>query len=199
MIPVPWLPNTDQVPTSLRQPRDQYFDGLIGLTTALTPETAKGSGFSEGVTYGPQAEFPTLPNRSVVIARFASYQPVLSRSGRSIYTEVTFSVSDVFQESGGDTPGAAIVVTLPGGTVIAPTGGVLSFLTQPRPYYVKPGNTYLLVLEYRSDGNFYMLGKTWDLTSGIVQQNFSAPKNASKLAGLTVQQLKSELAAQGLK
>lgn len=198
-VPVPWSPNTDRVPASLRQSRDQYLDGLIGVATALTPETAKGSGLSEGVTYGPQLEFPTMPNRSVVIATFVTYKPVLSRSGRSIYTEVTFSVSDVLQESGGEAPGTAIVVTLPGGTVITPTGEVMSFLTQPRQYYVKPGNTYLMVLQYHSDGKFYMLGKTWDLTSGIVQQNFSTPKNTrSKLIGLTVQELKSALAAQGL-
>jgi hypothetical protein len=197
--PVVWSPDIDPVPTPVRQQRDQYFDDLIGLRTPLTPETAKGSGLSEGATYGPQAEFPTVPNRSVVIATFVSYRPVLSRSGRSIYTEVTFSISDVFQRSGGNAPGGAIVVILPGGTVTTPAGAVISFLTQPRCHCVKPGNTYLLVLGYRSAGSFYMLAKDWDLTSGVALPDFSAPKSTpSVLAGLTVEQLKKVLTAQGL-
>jgi hypothetical protein len=75
----------------------------------------------------------------------------------------------------------------------------MSFLTQPRQYFVKPGNTYLLVLQYQSDGKFYMPGKTWDLTGGVIQQNFSTAKSTpSAFVGLTVQQLKSTLMAQHL-
>lgn len=61
--PIPWIPGNDQIPGSVRQQRDQYFDESIGLRTPLTPANAKGSGFSEGVRLPNQTEIPELPNR----------------------------------------------------------------------------------------------------------------------------------------
>jgi hypothetical protein len=196
--PLPWVPGNDPVPSSVRQQRDQYFDELIGLPSALTPANVKSTGFSLGVPLPNQTEIPVLPDRAVVIASFSSYQPVLSRSGRSIYTEVTFSVSNSFQDpAGGIKTGSTIVLILPGGTVRTEAGLVLSFLTQPRRYFVAPGRIYLLALSFHSVGNFYSLGKNWDLTTGVVQQNFGASKQApSTLVGLTVPQLITTLNAQ---
>jgi hypothetical protein len=193
--PVPWSPASDTLPMPVRQQRDQYFDGLIGLPASITPENMRSTGFGEGVSLST-LEIPNVPNRSIVIGTFASYHPVLSRSGRSIYTEVVLSLSHVFEDSGGNLPGSAIVLILPGGTVSTPAAE-LSFLTQPRQYFIKPGSTYLLVMSFHRDGTFYMLAKDWDLTSGIVQRNSPAPKTApSTLVGLTTQQLITRLVAQ---
>ena len=85
--PVPWSPSTDTVPPDLRRRRDEYFDKLIGLPAPLTPENAAGSGFSEGARLGNQPETLDVPNRAIVIATISQYQPVLSKSGRSIYAE----------------------------------------------------------------------------------------------------------------
>jgi hypothetical protein len=195
--PVPWSPGNDRVPSAVRQQRDQYFDGLIGLPVPLTPANVKGSGIALGVPLPNQTEIPALPNRAVLIATFSSYQPVLSKSGRAIYTEATFSVSNVFQDATGSIqPGSNIVVILPGGTVTT-QGIVLSFLTQRRMYFVAPGRTYLLALSLHSNGTFYGLGKDWDLTSGVVIPDFSASKQVpSTLVGLTLQQLITRLNAQ---
>ena len=193
--PVPWSPADDTAPTIIRQQRDQYFDGLIGLPSPITALNMKSTGFSEGVLID-RSEIPSVPDRSVVIATFISYRPVLSRSGRSIYTEATLSLGSVFEDAGSNAPGSNIVLILPGGT-ISTTRGVFSFLTQARQYFIKPGSTYLLVMSFHRQGSFYMLAKDWDLTGGAVQRNFPTSKNApSSLVGLTIQQLIATLATQ---
>jgi hypothetical protein len=122
--PVNWAPADDPVPSSVRQQRDLYFDELIGLGAPLTPANVRSKGFSEGgVPLPNQQEIPQLANRTLVTATFESYQPVLSKSGRTIYTEVMFSVSNVFQDAAGDvTPSAQLAVILNGGTVNTEAG-----------------------------------------------------------------------------
>ena len=185
------------MPSTVRQQRDQYFDELIGLPVPLTPANVKSRGLALGVPLPNQTEIPALPNRTVLIATFRSYQPVLSMSGRAIYTEVTFSVSNTFEDATGSIqPGSSVVVILPGGTA-ATQGLVLSFLTQRRMYSVAPGGTYLLAASYHSKGNFYSLGKDWDLTTGIVVPDFPPSRQIpSTLVGLTLQQLITRLNAQ---
>jgi hypothetical protein len=130
--PVPWSPATDPVPSPIRQTRDRYFDQLIGDRKPLTPENVKGTVISEGVPLPNQSEIPELPNRALVIATFISYQPVLSKSGKVIYTEATFSVNNMFEDNSGHAiPGSNLVLIIPGGTVVTTNGVVLSFLTQP--------------------------------------------------------------------
>jgi hypothetical protein len=188
--PVPWSPATDAVPLDVRRERDKYFDDLIGLPSPLTPENARGSGLSEGARLGAQPEIFDAPNRAILIATFSQYQPVLSNSGRSVYTEVTLSVQDVFEDPAGTLPGNSIVLVLPGGTVKTDSGAALSFLAQPRQYFISAGRTYLFVMSYHADGKFYMLAQGWDLTDGSVRRNFATSKDApANLNGLTVQEL----------
>lgn len=196
--PVSWTPASDTVAASTRQQRDQFFDESIGLGVPLTPTNVRSRAFSQGVPLPNQQEIPPFPNRSLVIATFDSYQPVLSSSGRSIYTEVLLTVKNVFQDAaGGVTPGAQLVLILNGGTVSTQAGVVLSYLTQRRQFYIKPGSTYLLALSYYSNGNFYQLGKSWDLTDGTAKANFpSTQQTPSTLVGLPVQQLIATLNAQ---
>lgn len=172
-VPVSWAPGSDPVPSSVRQQRDKYFDQLIGLAVPLTPANVKSTGFSEGVPLPNQSEIPDLPNRTVIIGTFDSYQPVLSKSGRAIYTEATFFVSSVFQDAaGGLAPGARVVLIINGGTVRTESGTVLSFLTQPRAVSVHVGRAHLLAIFYQPMGDFFRLGKTWDLTDGVVKRIF---------------------------
>jgi hypothetical protein len=146
--PVTWVPASDTVAVSIRQQRDQFFDEIIGLGVPLTPANAKSSVFSFGVPSPNQQEIPQLPNRTVVIGTFQSYQPVLSKSGRAIYTEVTLSVSNVFQDAGNLGSGSTLTLILNGGTVTTQSGTVLSFLTNPSQFSIKPGWTYLFALSY---------------------------------------------------
>ncbi len=199
--PVQWNPAKDLVPGSARRARDRYFDQLIGYRTPLTPETAKGSGLSEGVPFPNQEEIPKLPDRSVLIATFLSYQPVLSRSGRAIYTEVTFLANNTFEDASGHaTPGSTFVLIVPGGTVTTSSGVTLSFMTQPRLYSINIGRTYLLAMSYRATGEFFMVGQDWDVTDGVVRANFPpSSKTPATLIGLSLQQLTAKLDAQSIK
>ena len=66
-----------------------------------------------------------------------------------------------------------------------------------RAVSVHVGRTYLLAISYQPMGDFFRLGKTWDLTDGVVKANFSTgPRVPSTLAGMTVQQLVVALNAQ---
>jgi hypothetical protein len=186
--PVSWTPAADTVAASIRQQRDEFFDDFIGMGVPLTPSSAKSRAFSEGVPSPNQPEIPQLPNRTVVIGTFLSYQPVLSKSGRAIYTEVTLSVSN---------SSSALTLILNGGTVITQSGGVLSFLTNPSQFSIKPGRTYLFALSFYSRGGFYRVGKSWDLSGGTVQSNSPvSAQNPSTLVGMSVQQLIASLNAQ---
>jgi hypothetical protein len=80
-----------------------------------------------------------------------------------------------------------------GGTV--GTGqGVISYMTQPRRYFLQPARTYLLTLQYHSDGDWYSESNSWDLSSGIVRPNSLLEvererEGKSSIANLTEEQL----------
>lgn len=176
--PVLWLPANDPVPAAVRAERNQYFDAHIGFREPLTPATVTGAVLSDGAYLGKQPEIPNLPNRTVVIGTFTASQPVLSNSGRSIYTEAQFLVTNVFQDAAGNLN--------PGGT-----------LEKPRRYSLQPQKTYLLVLSFHASGAFYTEGKSWDLSGGTVQANFDKGIQASsQLLGLTIQQAINQLNVQ---
>jgi hypothetical protein len=195
-VPFSLAASREEVPPYLRSQRDQYFDnGLVGESSPLTPETAGRKAISEGATFGPQPEIPAIDHRTIVIGTFISHQAVLTASGRAIYSGVIFRLSHVFENAGGRAaPGANLTLIFPGGTVRTADGRDMSFLTHPRAYFVQPGKTYLLVLEYHADGDFYILGKSWDLSDGTVRANSGIDRKRetegrSTLLGLSQDQL----------
>jgi hypothetical protein len=185
-----WSARADTISPALRAQRDRYMDELVGLTAPLTPDNAETKAISEGSTYGIQlAEIPTVEQRSVVIGTFTSYQPVLSASGRSIYTEITFYLTHVFEDSSNQlATGSRMTVIVPGGTVRDASGRTMSFLTHPRQYFVAPGKSYLLAVSFRTAGEFFILGKNWEIAGGVVKPNFVS-RRPSAFAGLTLKQL----------
>jgi hypothetical protein len=87
--------------------------------------------------------------------------------------------------------------------VTTESGEVISFLTQPRPYYVEPSGTYLMVMSYVPEGDYYvgpgmLPPKTWDLTGGVSKPNdwvevAREQAGTATLLGFTAQQLDSLL------
>jgi len=168
----------DPVPPDIRSQRDLCFDSAIGAPRPLPgTDTAFGGETLEGV------EIPDHPRRAIVIATFTNYRSVWSASRRSVYTELTFHTSHVFQDierhAVADTD---ITVIVPGGTVETASGQVFSYMVQPRRYSVKPKGTYLLVVGYTADGDFYTEVASWDLSDGIVRGN-SAKEAARQARG----------------
>jgi hypothetical protein len=107
-------------------------------------------------------------------------------------------VSNVFQDAAGDLgSGSTLTLILKGGAVTTQSGVVLSFLTNPTQFSIKPGRTYLFALSFYSNGGFYRLGKSWDLSGGAVKPNSPVSAQApSTLNGMNVQQLIAALNAQ---
>jgi hypothetical protein len=70
----------------------------------------------------------------------------------------------------------------------------------PEQFFIQPQKHYLLVLSYHSDGDFYTLAKSWELSNGIVKPNskleqLRATKGKSTLAGLPENQIAASLPA----
>jgi hypothetical protein len=140
-------------------------------------------------------EIRDIPSRAILIATFTAHESRLTASGVGVYTEITFHVSEVFEDvSGHSEPGSDITVLVPGGSVKTASGQVISFRTQARPYFVEPGKTYLLVMQYRPEGDYYVEATTWDLSDGVVRANEAIEvrrqqKGGATLIGLTRDQL----------
>jgi hypothetical protein len=167
-------PSGDEISLSApfyRSERDHFWDSTaIAMRVSLTPENAGAAAVSEGVWSPNSPELPELPNRTILTATFTSFQSILTTSGRTVYTDVSFRVHDVV-EGEHVTPDSSITVSIAGGTVKASGVKVISYLTQPRDMFLQPGRTYLLVLSYKSSGDFYTLGEDWDISDGIARPN----------------------------
>jgi hypothetical protein len=186
----------DPVSGTVRQQRDSHFDDYPGASRVrLTPENARYHRVSQGISVEGQPEIPEVSNRAVVIAKFVASRSALTASGREIYTEVTFQVANVFQHGDGNaSPESEIVVLVRGGTVKTADGKVISYLTDPRAYFIQPQRTYLLALSHYADGEFYSLANSWDLSDGVVRANSDrdlalAQQGKSALVGLNKDQL----------
>ena len=195
---------SDDVPGNVRAERDTVWDGLIGTPYPLTPDEAPHHGISEGAIGGELSQIPEIANvpyRSVLIGRFAAFRSVLTASNRAVYTEATIDIDSTFEDASGLAhPNGRLTIIFPGGTVRTTAGQTISYLTQPRSYFMKPGGTYLLVLAFHPDGSFYGLANDWDLSDGTVRANSGIDRMREQRAlstfiGLTRDQLVSALNA----
>lgn len=190
----------DVVLPSSRYQRDEFWDGLIGDNAPLSPESAKGAGISEGLYVKEPQEIPEIPHRVVLAGVFTGWRSVLTASGRAIYTEVTVHVSHVFEDTGHAMPDGDITITVPGGTVKTLGGQLISYLTQPRSFFMQPKHTYLLVLSYHTDGDFYAFGKDFDISDGVVRADSAwdrrrEEQGRSSLVGETTEEMIRSLGA----
>lgn len=167
------------VSAELRHRRDLYYDAAarhIGIKQPLTSAlAAQFPGFGEGSRLSSTPDIRPVPLRAIVTAKFGSARSILSASRLAVYTEVQFHVTDVFEDvSGHISPGTDITSAFLGGTVSTGDGQVISLMTsRPRRYFVQPGRTYLLVLQYKPTPEVYAIAGDWDFTSGVVRANSS--------------------------
>jgi len=164
----------DDVIPYIRHLRDEYWDSQIGQFGTLTPKTAVHT--STGDYVAPVHDDPEIRDLraedAAVVGTFSRYRTALSSSGRAIYTDVIFSVGHVFKdaERGRALAGLEITVSVPGGTTQS-AAGTISYMTDPQAYFMQPGRTYLLVLYYVADGDFYVGTPSWELSGGVVKAN----------------------------
>jgi hypothetical protein len=197
LVPVDVRGQRDSVSSAERQSRDAFWDGLIGASAPLSKPQTTFRHITRGSYLLTSPEFPNAQNGIWLMGKFESYHTFLSSSERSVYTEVNLRVQHIFGHPTMPPPakGAVIDVGRPGGTISAPWNGVLSYLVdEPLAYDAQPGHTYLFLLEYHPEGNFYTQSKRWELTDGVVRpdselEQYRAEHGKSEINGLKVPDL----------
>ena len=180
-VPTP-VSSPDPVPPYIRSQRDLAFDSGIGA-----PQPLPGYDMAVGGETLAGPELPDHPRRAIMIATFMNYRSVWSASKRSVYTELTFHTRHVFQDILGHAlADTDVIVIVPGGTVETPSGQVFSYMVQPKRYSMKPKGTYLLVLGYTVDGDFYNELTSWDLSDGTIKANNATEAARQKLGESTL-------------
>lgn len=202
LTPTPYLEWNKDIPPAVRSQRDAFWDEVTHREWPLTVRRDGAFGGGDRYDNGTEPEIPEVPNRVILTATFTASRSVLSASEKSIYTEITMRVQDVFEDksgSGHPISGHNITLMLNGGTVALGPGRILSDNIQPSELSLQPERSYLLVLQYHKEGDWYALEEDWDVTDGVVRANtrwgqYLAKHGRSRLNGLTVQQLGAALA-----
>jgi hypothetical protein len=197
--PIDVTTQVDPVAAADRQARDAYWDGIIGASAPLSDPAARPRPTPISDALGEAPELGDLDQGVLIIGKFETYRTILSKSKRSIYTEIQFSVQHVFgHPSAPIQTGQLIDVDRPGGTIVAPWGSTLSSGLRPEQMGLEPQHVYLIRLGYDPVGNFYRGGsrtsELWDLTDGAVKpgnslQKHRAERGMSELNGLSVDAL----------
>jgi hypothetical protein len=188
-VPTP-ASSADSVTLGIRMERDRIFDSSIGSSEPLPGHEMA---FGNKSVAGP--EIPDHPRRAIMIATFTNYRSVWSASRRSVYTELTFHTSHVFQDIKGHAVADEDVTLIKGGgTVQTASGQVFSYMVEPETYSVRPHGIYLLILGYEPGGDFYSELENWDLSDGAVKANSfkeagRQTRGESTLIGLTKDQV----------
>ena len=197
LTPTPYLEWNKGVAPSVRAERDSFWDSSSFRSIPLTSPSSVSPAVGGGLIWDGDPEIRDEPNRAIATATFTSHRSVLSASERSMYTEVTLRVGEVFEDrtgSGGLVPGKDITLLLPGGTVFLRSGKTLSADIPPDEPPLALDHKYLLVLSYDPKGDFYTLADDWDISDGVVRPNtdrtrYLAKKGRSSLSGINVQEL----------
>ena len=197
--PVDLRTQTDSVPPDDRKARDAYWDRVIGSPVSLSNANAGLRPLPHVFVVPTAPEFGDLGDGAWVIGKFESYQTILSQSQLSIYTEIGLRIQHVF---GHPIPpvqdGQLITLDRPGGTVIAPSGKLLSFPIDPDSMGLQPNHSYLVLLGYDESGHYYRAAykaaALWDVTDGSVKpgnnfQRSRANNGLSEINGMDVDRL----------
>jgi hypothetical protein len=173
-IPTPYPLANDTVDPEVRAARDRFVDAAFGLSKPLSLDQSEQSHIGKALNQSDTTSAPEIPvvlNRVTVSATFTSSQSVLSHSGRSIYTEITFTINRIFEDAEGAlSTGNTLTAIIPGGSVQT-VSGPASFLVDPEDTFIQPKKRYLLVLSHNPAAQFYAVVKNWDLSSKIVKPN----------------------------
>ena len=166
----------DTVDPRIRSARDQFYDGSIGAHAPLDTPEARGAGFvfDEGPDVGPEIGKSDV----IAVVKFDNYQPYLSSSRWSIYTEVRLIAEHIVRFDPPASPPQTLTLIYPGGTIKAPSGTVSYGNNLDRPHDLQPYHRYVVFLRHVVAGDFYWLDKSWELRHGVVYPN--SPSNVER-------------------
>jgi len=194
--PTPVTANSADPAAQFRPARDRFYDNsVIGSKVPLTVTDAPNA-LMGVVSRASDPEIAEGPNRVILTATFTKFRSILSASERSIYTEVALKIDEIFQDRSGQalTSGQEVTLSLPGGTVLTPSGQKITYLVQPRELFLQPNRKYLLVLFYKPSLNLYLAADNWDISDGVVRPNTPKSRDIAKegrsiVSGLTTSEM----------
>ena len=149
----------DEVSTSLRDQRNEYWQ------THLPPANGHGTrGF-------PAMGAPEVDPRKEVVwitGVFSSYKVFEAGTGYGTYTEIRFRVTDLIANRTAAHLSAEQLIDVgePGGSLRMPDGTTKTYNLRFVPYPPQPEHSYLLELNYNKSGDFFLINKMWDISSG---------------------------------
>jgi hypothetical protein len=166
----------DAVDPRIRSARDQFYDRLIGAHAPLGTPEALGAGFANdrGPDRGPEIGQSDV----VAVVTFDDYQPYLSSSRWSIYTEVRLTVEHIVKFDPSGSPPPTLTLIYPGGTITTPSGIISYGNSLDTPFDLQPHHRYVVFLRHAPSGDFYWLDKSWELRDGVVYPN--SPGNVER-------------------
>jgi hypothetical protein len=200
LTPTPYLAWNKDISASTRAERNRFWDEASMSPVPLTqPGSMRVAGGSYDLVGDPDEISSTFSHRVVLTATFTGHRSVLSSSERSLYTEVTLRVDEVFEDRSGSGHPAAdrdITLIIYGGTVVLQDGQAFSVknpMASPE-LFIQPGHKYLFVLDYESSGDFYDYADSWDITDGTARASgprsrYFAQEGHSAIDGVSVKQL----------
>ena len=192
------MSSQDPVPVPVRALRDQLWDESGFPGSLIKDPMIRYAYVRQGCSFAMQdePELPPVGNRAILTGTFVGFRSVITKSERMIYTDITFRVHDVLEDKTGrkTAPGPEITISVEGGTITTNSGQEISYVTNPSYDSLQPGHTYLVVLIYHADGDFYYDQQSWDISDGIVRPNsirsqYFASHGLSTISGLTTAEM----------
>jgi hypothetical protein len=159
----------DDADPAIRAARDQHFDALIGAHERLDkPASGTPAGFvSDTMDVGPEIASADI----VAVVTFDDYQPYLSASARSLYTEVRLGVERMVKAGTGGLARPSLILIYPGGTARTPSGVITYGSNLDQPFDLQPHHRYVVFLRHETAGDYYSLVQSWELRGDVVYPN----------------------------
>jgi hypothetical protein len=181
----------DTVSPDVREQRDNYWKGPL--------EFVRGTAGAFGAMLpGTPAEFPVQPGDVWVIASFENFHVFeINNDPELIYSEMNFRVEQVFRQPTNLSlsTGSLVDVGITGGRIKSTKGDVVSpGWLKPLKYGLQLGHKYLIQFLYEPQGEVFIAGKRWDISSGKVAvegsiESARAAQGKSAIAGMSVTDL----------
>jgi hypothetical protein len=163
------------VVASVQAQRDRYWDD-IAAQIPIGGAVPSGCGDYD-MGWEPSDISAHVSNRVILTVTVTTIRSILSASKLSRYVETTLQVHEVFQDlssSGNLHPHKNISLLFYGGhgADYPPAKDLSPAIDKDKcDDALKVGRDYLVVLSYMSNGDFYELYDSWDISDGTVRAN----------------------------
>jgi len=197
LAPVDFQSQRDGVEPSVRVARNAYWQPIL-----QREREREADGKSTALTGGPPSliEIADSPDSVWVVATFDHYLvESIDASFKLLYTEMSFKIGEVIKQPKAlFSPGMFFDVDVEGGSLRSPQGDIISWHIPPRRYFVQHGHTYIMQIRPLEAGQFYFIGKVWDVSNGRVVPDHNdevlrSAQGHSKLNGMTTENAVSYL------